>query len=259
MISLGWLPTTAFWFMLIFARAGSVLMLMPALGESTIPARLRLTFAMALSLVLYPLVSQELPPLPETLPGLAVLLGHEIMVGLIIGTIARLSVTSAQTAGSIIAFQAGLSAAQAADPTNAGSQGALVGAFISILGVTLIFATDLHHVAIAAIYESYKVFPPSAPLMMGDAATAVLESVAKSFMIGIQMSAPFIVFGLVFHLGMGILGKLMPQLQVYFITMPATVGVGLILMMLMLAVIMGLFIAHFEQVLAMLRGAGGVP
>jgi flagellar biosynthetic protein FliR len=257
MISLNWLPETAFWFMLVFARVGSILMLIPALGESTIPARLRLTFALALSFVLYPLVSQLLPRMPESLAGLAVALGHEIIIGLIIGTIARLAVTSAQTAGSIIAFQAGLSAAQAADPTNAGAQGALVGAFISMLGVTLIFATDLHHVAISAIYESYKVFSPSVPLMMGDAATAVLDSVAKSFVIGIQMSAPFIVFGLVFHLGMGILGKLMPQLQVYFITMPATVGVGLILMMLLLAVMMGLFLTHFEEVLAMLRGAGG--
>jgi len=255
-ISLNWLPGTAFSFMLIFARVGTILMLIPALGETTIPARMRLTFALGLTLVMLPLVSSTLPVLPQSLVGLVVPMGHEIIIGLIIGSIARLAVMGTQVAGSVIAFQAGLSVAQAADPTNNGVQGALIGAFLSFLGITLIFATNLHHVAISAIYDSYDVFPPSEPLMLGDASEVILKAVSSSFTIGVQMSAPFIVFGLVFHLGMGILARMMPQLQVFFIAMPATVGVGLILMALLLSMMMGLYLTHFEQVLAMLRGAG---
>ena len=255
MISLNWLPGTAYALVLVFARVGSILMLIPAIGETNIPSRFRLTFALALSFVLYPLVSTRLPPLADDLTSIVIALGHEIIIGLTIGTIARLAVSSAQVAGSIIAFQAGLSGAQAADPTNAGAQGALLGAFLGFLGTAMIFATDLHHVAISAIYDSYVVFDPREPLMLGDTAQSVLDAVAGSFVIGIQMSAPFIVFGLVFHLGMGILGKLMPQLQVYFIAMPATVGVGLALMALLLATMMGLFLTHYEGVLALLRGA----
>lgn len=90
--------------------------------------------------------------------------------------------------------------------------------------------------------------------MFGDAAETVVDTVAGAFVIGVQMSAPFIVFGLVFNLGMGILSRLMPQLQVFFIAMPATVGVGLILMALLLTMMMGLYLMHFEGVLAMLRG-----
>ena len=67
MISLNWLPSTAFLFILIFARVGSILMLIPALGETAIPARMRLTFALALSMVLYPIVTPGLPPLPDNL------------------------------------------------------------------------------------------------------------------------------------------------------------------------------------------------
>jgi flagellar biosynthetic protein FliR len=77
--------------------------------------------------------------------------------------------------------------------------------------VTLIFATDLHHVALLAIKDSYLIFSPSDPLMLGDAAEMAIQSAASAFVIGVQMSAPFIVLGLVFYLGMGILGRMMPQ------------------------------------------------
>ena len=108
--------------------------------------------------------------------------------------------------------------------------------------------------ALSAIHDSYMIFTPKEPLMFGDAAQTVVDTVAGAFVIGVQMSAPFIVFGLVFNLGMGILSRLMPQLQVFFIAMPATVGVGLILMALLLTMMMGLYLMHFEGVLAMLRG-----
>lgn len=255
MISLNWLPETAFYYLLIFARVGSILMLIPALGEQTIPARLRLSFSLVFALVLYPLIRPQLPPVPGEVFGVIRLLIHEIVIGLVIGAIARMSVMGTAVAGSIIAYQAGLSVAQAADPTNGGVQGALIGAFLSFLGVALIFATDLHHVALAAIHDSYMIFSPTSPLMFGDALEAAIQSAAGAFVIGIQMSAPFIVFGLVFSLGMGVLNRMMPQLQVFFIAMPATVGVGLILMALLLGSMMGLYLMHYEGVLATLHGA----
>jgi flagellar biosynthetic protein FliR len=253
-VGINWLPETAYLFLLIFARVGTMLMLIPALGETMIPARLRLSFALAFSLVLYPLLSAQLPALPADLFGIVGLLGHELIVGLILGGIARLVVMATQVAGSIIAYQAGLSFAQSADPTQGGIQGAVIGGFLSFLGVALIFATDLHHVALSAIYDSYSVFGPTAPLMFGDALQIALRAFSSAFVIGIQMSAPFIVFGLVFYIGLGILNRLMPQLQVFFLAMPATIGVGLLLMALLLAMIMGWYLMHFEDQLAILRG-----
>ena len=255
MISLNWLPATAYFYVLIFARVGSILMLMPALGEMVIPARLRLGFGLVFSLVLFPLVSPSLPAFPTDMVQVLVYLVHEIIIGLILGGITRLITTAAAIAGSIIAFQTGLSGVQGADPTNGGSQGALIGAFLSMLGTTLIFATDLHHVALMAIRDSYMVFSPKEPLMFGDAAQMALGSVASAFVIGIQMSAPFIVLGLVFYLGMGLLARMMPQLQVFFVVMPATIWVGLILLGLLLSMIMGWYLTHYEGELAMLRGA----
>lgn len=255
MISLNWLPETAYLYILIFARVGSILMLMPALGEQVIPARMRLGFALVFSAVLYPLVTPTLPPLTGDVLQVLVYLLHEIAIGLILGAITRLVTMAAAVAGSVIAFQAGLSGALGADPVNGGVQGALIGTFLSMLGVALIFATNLHHVALMAIRDSYMIFSPSQPIMWGDALQVAIQSTASAFVIGIQMSAPFLVLGLVFYLGMGLLGRMMPQLQVFFVAMPATIWVGLALLALLLTMMMGWYLTHFENQLATLRGA----
>jgi flagellar biosynthetic protein FliR len=253
-IGLDWLPGVAFAYILMFTRIGAILMLMPALGESLIPARMRLSFALAFTLVVFPLLSPSMPAMPQDFVVIAGLVFHELAIGLILGAIARITVMATQVAGSIIAFQTGLSSAMAADPTQTGVQGAIFGSFLSFLGMTLIFATDLHHMALAATYDSYMVFPLDAPLMFDDAAQLAIRTVSGAFMVGVQMSAPFIVFGLVFNLGAGILARLMPALQVYFVLMPANIFLGLILFAVLLTMMMGWYLMAFEEHLAMWRG-----
>ena len=247
MITIGWAPEIAFFFFLIFARVGTLLMLLPALGEQSIPARMRLSFALVFTFVLYPLVAPALPPIPETFAGLAATLGHELAVGFILGGLLRLMLSAAQVAGAVIAYQMGLSMAQTADPTQNGVQGAIVGNFLAFLGVALIFATDLHHMLLAGVYQSYTLFPPDAPLMLGDAADMATRIVAQAFVVGVQMAAPLLVFGLVFYLGLGVMGRLMPQIQVFFMAMPANIIIGLILFAMLVGAMMTWYLAHFED------------
>lgn len=251
-VSVNWLPEAAYFYIVLFSRIGTMMMLLPALGEQSIPARLRLSFALAFTLVLFPLLSPQLPRMPNDFMPIFALVFHEIAVGVILGGIIRIFVMSTQVAGQVIAFQSGLSFAQSADPTQ-GVQGAIFGSFLSLIGIALIFATNLHHVLLAGIYDSYSIFSPTAPLMFDDAAQLAIKAVSGAFTVGIQMSAPFIVFGLLFNLGMGILSKLMPALQVYFLAMPANIGIGLILFALLLSSMMGWYLTHFGMQLEMLR------
>lgn len=253
-VGLDWLPQTAFLFMVIFARVGTILMLIPALGEPVIPANLRLTFALAFTLALLPLLSATLPALPADLGGIGLILLHEIAVGLILGGITRLIVMATDVAGAVIAFQSGLSFAQAADPSQAGVQGVVIGNFLTLLGITLIFATDLHHLALSAIVDSYRMIGPTDPLLVGDAMQMVLKTISDGFVVGVQMAAPFIVFGLVFNVGLGILSRLMPALQVYFLSMPGNIGVGLLLFAFLLATMMGWYLTYVHAHLAVLGG-----
>jgi len=104
----------------------------------------------------------------------------------------------------------------------------------------------MHHLLIAAIHDSYQLFVPGRPPPFADFAEAAVNIIASSFRVGIQLSAPFLIFGLIFYMGIGILSRLMPQIQIFFIAMPANILLGLLLFMLLLSTMMMWFFEHFE-------------
>ncbi len=242
-MQISFLPDAAFVFLLIFARVGTMLMLMPALGETSFPTRLRLVFALALALVLYPVVFSEFPALPPALGTVLTLLIGEMLIGFMIGLITRMITFCIQVAGSTIAFQVGLGFAQNVDPTQ-GVQGALFSSFLSMLGITLIFVTDLHYLLIAAIRDSYILFRPGTVLPVEDAAQLAIMTFAGTFRVGVQIAAPFIAFGLIFYLGLGVLSRLMPQIQIFFIAMPANILLGFLLLAVLIGGMMGWYLDH---------------
>jgi flagellar biosynthetic protein FliR len=183
------------------------------------------------------------------------MLFQEIIVGGVLGLTARLAISALQVAGSVIAQQLGLGFVTAVDPTQ-GQQGIIIGNFLALLGVTLIFATDLHLLVIRALNESYDLFRPGELPVVGDMAQLVTSTVATAFKIGIQLSAPFLVFGLLFNLGLGILSRLMPQMQVFFIGMPLTIILGLLLLLLVIGAMMGVFVNYMEDILSQLAPHG---
>src|SRR6201999_395731 len=198
------LPALAAAFMLVFARVGAMVMLMPALGEENIPMRVKLSIALLLTLVLLPLHRAAYHIDMSSLSGLLVLMLHEIIIGVILGATARVTLSALQLAGSIIAQQMGLGFVTSVDPTQ-GQQGVLVGNFLTMLGITMLFATDSHHLVIMALDESYSIFSPGEVVASGDVASLATRAFAAAFRIGLELSAPFLVFGLVFNIGLGVL------------------------------------------------------
>jgi len=148
-----------------------------------------------------------------------------------------------QTAGTIIAQQLGLSFAMSVDPAMGGQQAA-IGNLLTLLGIAVIFAADLHHVAIAAIRDSYALLPPAGTLVTGDAANLAVRAAALGFSLAVQISAPFIVFAILFNVGLGVLSRLMPSLQVFFLAMPATILVGMLILLAALGVMMNVFVTE---------------
>jgi flagellar biosynthetic protein FliR len=244
-VDLSFLPQVAFTFLLIFARLGGIMMLAPGIGESSVPVRLRLAFSLTLALMFYPVLSNQFGAAPLTMAGGLMLFGYELLVGLFLGITTRLMLSALSLAGTVIAFQTGLAFAQNVDPAQ-GTQGALFGNFLTILALTMIFTSDLHHVLIAGIISSYDMLPPGGAFMIGDAAQVVLKTVADSFRIGMQISTPFLVFGFVFYFGLGVLSKLMPQLQVFFVAMPLNILLGYLLFAVLLGAMMIWFLDYYE-------------
>jgi flagellar biosynthesis protein FliR len=247
-IDVSFLPALAAAFMLAFARIGAMVMLMPGLGETNIPVRIKLSIALLLTLIMLPLHRQAYQIDTQSLAPLLVLMLQEIFIGVVLGATARVTLGALQVAGSVIAQQMGLGFVTAVDPTQ-GQQGLLLGNFLTLLGVTLIFATDSHHLVIAALNDSYKIFAPGELMTSGDVASLATRAFATAFKIGLQLSAPFLVFGLVFNVGLGVLARLMPQMQVYFVGAPLSILTGFLILAAVLAAMMGTYLDYFIGVM----------
>jgi flagellar biosynthetic protein FliR len=247
-IDISFLPALAAAFLLTFARIGSMMMLMPGFGETNIPTRIKLSIALALTAVILPLHRSAYQIDMQSLAPLIVLMLHEVVIGIVLGATARVTLSALQVAGTVIAQQLGLGFVTAVDPTQ-GQQGLLVGNFLTLLGLALLFATDSHHLVIAALNESYKVFAPGQLLPSGDVAALATRAFTGAFKIGLQLSAPFLVFGLVFNIGLGVLARLMPQMQVYFIGVPLSIVAGFLVLAAVLTTMMGTFMEYFIGVL----------
>jgi flagellar biosynthetic protein FliR len=247
-IDISFLPALAATFMLVFARIGAMVMLMPGLGESDIPVRIKLSIALLLTLIILPLHRQAYHIDMQSLTSLLVLMMHEIFIGILLGATARVTLAALQVSGAVIAQQMGLGFVTSVDPTQ-GEQGVLVGNFLTMLGVTLIFATDSDHLVIAALNDSYKIFSPGETMSSGDVAALATRAFSAAFRLGLQLSAPFLVFGLVFNIGLGVLARLMPQMQVYFVGVPLSILAGFLILALVIAAMMGTFLDYFIGVM----------
>jgi flagellar biosynthesis protein FliR len=242
-INLSFLPALGAAFLLVFARTGTMVMLLPGLGEQNISARLRLTIALVLTAVILPLHRAAYNIDTSALGPVIVMLVEEILIGGVLGLTARLTISALDVAGSVIAQQLGLGFVTAIDPTQ-GEQSAIVGNFLTMLGITLFFATDMHHLVIAALNDSYALFAPGEVPATGDVAALVTKTASGAFRIGIQLSAPFLAFGLLFNLGVGVLSRLMPQMQVFFVALPLSIMIGFLFLILVLGSMMGLFLDY---------------
>lgn len=246
----------AFAFLLIFMRFGMALMLMPGIGDSFVPQQTRLLFAVALSFVMMPILmaSGSIPAMPANTAALVGLLMTEAFIGIFLGTVMRILVTALDTAGSIISIQSGFSNALMFNPVTA-TQGSLVGGLYSTLGVVLLLTTNMYHFMLASVVESYQAFPADAALpAMRDFSDAIVQAVSLSFKIGAQMSLPFLVVGLLMQIGFGLLGRLMPQVQVFFLAMPLQIWLSLLILALALSSGMLFWLGWYEDMIATTLG-----
>ena len=232
---------------LVFARIASMIMAMPGLG-SPAPATVRLAFAVLMCLVVTPVVYPALPLIPLTLGELTGDVLREVLIGLAIGAILRVFLASMATAGEVISIATTLSFAQTANPDQ-GQQNTTLATFLSLMAVVLVMVTDLHHLFLAAMVRSYTLFPFGRPPPVGDFAQLAIRTTAQAFALSLQLAAPVLVFSLIFNIATGLVGRAMPQFQIYFAAAPLQVLLGLSLFALSIGVMGTYWIDRYRVVL----------
>jgi flagellar biosynthesis protein FliR len=239
-----------FAFLLIFMRLGMALMIMPGVGDAFVSPQVRLSFALAMSFVLTPFLASVLPAMPVQSAAIVMLLLSEGFIGLFMGTIMRIMMGALDIAGMVMSIQAGFSNALVFNPMTA-TQGSLLGALYSLLGVTLLFITNMHHYMLASVVDSYQVFPATGSFIDIESATEVIKrTVTLSFRIGVGLAIPFLIVGTLVQVGFGLLGRLMPQVQIFFLALPVQILLSLVILTMVLSAGILYWLNGFESALS---------
>jgi flagellar biosynthetic protein FliR len=204
-------------------------------------------------MMLSPMVSSGIA-VPATVGGMAGQVIQEVLIGLMIGAILRMTLSALAVTGEIVSIQTTLSFAQTANPAMGGPSRAALGSFLGLMGVVLIMTTDLHHLFIGAVFNSYHLFPFARSVPVNVAATLAVQTFSGSFSLGVQLAAPIIVFSLVFNIATGLVGRVMPAFQIYFVSSPLAVILGLSLFAITLGVVGMVWMDHARDVVAVFGG-----
>ena len=249
------LPAQVYGAGLVFARVGALVMVLPGIGESFVPPRVRLAFAFVFALLLYPVLAARLPPVPSQLGEAVGALLVELLIGLALGALLRLFLMSLAVAGEVVSLQTTLSFAQTTNPALAQPTSTLA-SFLGLLGLTLVFSAGLEQSFIAGVAHSYDVFAPGRSPGVADFAGVMVRTFGQCFALGVQLAAPVMVFGLLFNIGVGLVGRAMPQFQVFFAATPLAVLLGLSVFALSLGVLGLVWIDRFRAFSDRLAGFG---
>lgn len=243
------LVSELFAFLLVFCRLGTALMVMPGFSEIYVSVRVRLMLALTFSLVLAPTLT-ALPPLPSQVFILVTLIIAEILIGFFIGTLARMMISAIHMAGMIIAYQSALSSALLPDITqNQGGQGSIVGNMLAMTALVVIFASDTHHIMLRGIADSYSLFLPGKMPMVEDFANQASTLINGSFEMAMKLSAPHLVVGTVLYLGAGIIARLMPNMQIFFIMIAPQLLISFFVFMIVLSAMLMWYLDYFRETL----------
>lgn len=224
-------------------------MLLPGMAEGYIAPRARLILALGLSLAIIPTLQQQMPSLPSSGIHFFLLIAKEVLIGAFIGIVVKILFSALSTAGIVIATQTGLASAMMFDPSQ-GEQGSAISVFLNLLGLMVIFAGDVHHIFLKSIVDSYSLFPSAGTLPIEGFTDLVTKTTATAFSMGIRISAPVIVLGLITYLGGGVIGRLMPQMQVFFILIPVQILLGFSMLILTISTGLMWFMSYYNDTVA---------
>lgn len=232
---------------LVFVRVAAAVSLLPGFGEQNIPSRVRLMGALGFTLVVWPMVQPNLPPIDPALGAMGVLVVIEAGIGFLIGISVRLMVMALQLAGSIAAQSTSISQIAGVgitpDPMPA------IGNILVMGGLTLALVTGLHIKASLAIAHSYDILPLGTVPVAGDIAEWGIARASAAFAFAFTLAAPFVIAALAYNLALGAINRAMPALMVAFIGAPAITGGTLLLLLLAGPAILSVWNARLDEVL----------
>jgi len=216
---------------LVFCRVGTCLMVAPGYSRSNIPVQIRLFLAVAVTLMLFPLLDSTVRPLVEGAAPAAIirLIWSELMVGLVIGFTARVFFLALQTMATLVANAIGLTSIGSVDDNE---QAPALVPLITITATVLFFLTDQHWELIRGLIGSYRVWLPSVGITGEASFVQLVDNLSQAFTLALRVASPFVIYAAIVNFAIGLANKLTPTIPIYFISIPFVLLGGLLLVYL---------------------------
>ena len=216
-------------FVVVLVRTLVIFSALPLLGGRTVPKRIKVGLATAIAVVLMPGVPFTLPP-NWLQPGhLIMALGAEILVGLVLGFAMRLIMAAVELAGNVLGFQVGFAMANALDPMSQ-VQTPVFGQLMTVLATLLYFQIDGHLLVLLALGSSFQLIPPFGAHLSAPLLPDVTGLVQRTYETGLRLAFPVMAATFLVHVTMGLLGRLVPQMNILLASFPITISVGLLVL-----------------------------
>lgn len=242
------LATEVFHYFLVFTRFAAAFGFMPFFASTYVPRRIRLLFALAVCFAVTPLLSPLLPAMPQSVGGLFYIIIIEVTIGLFLGFFPYFILAAVDLTGQVSAQATSFANATAFDPTTQ-VQSTVLTTFLTLIALVLIAVTGVYQIMFTGIVASYKLFPVGQEVLLGDMSKTLAQTLQSAFVCGFKISAPFILMMIVLYSAMGVMSRLMPQLNILFVMMPLQVYLGLALLMMSLPLMMMWFLRYFEDLI----------
>ena len=213
-------------FLFVLIRTAAILMVAPIFGALLVPGRVKMALIFLVALLLTPIIGGV--PMPASMPALALSIGGEVLIGVALGLVIKFVFAGVELAGQVVSFQMGLSMATMYDPVNA-PQVTVISRLLKIYLLLIFLAVNGHLMVIMALKKSFDIIPPYGLYLNDVLAETMLRYSKEIFILGVKFAAPVIAVLLFVNFAVGLLAKLVPQLNIFVIGFAVTIPIGLLM------------------------------
>lgn len=238
--------SSLFGFFLVLTRVIGFFLAAPVFSQKEIIPQSKISLALGITLCIYPTVQDRLPVVGEHITLFSYFFVLELLLGFFIGLVCKALFMVLEFLGAIIGIQTGLSNAMVFNPA-LGTQTILPAMMLTLTGTLLILTTNMHHIMLSGVVQSYYIFDLNNPNLLHDIDATILSTVQHLFEVGLKFSFPFILVGLILNFSLGLINKVVPQIHVFHTIMTSQVGVGLLVLVTTITGILWGFTDFFKS------------
>ena len=231
---------------LILMRVSPILFMMPVFSSRSLPNLVKAGLTLTVSLILLPLVQLDPRLLPSEPIQFGLLMAAELMIGLILGLSVKIIFTGIQMSGELAGFQMGLSLASVMDPQSE-VNAPILSQFLYLVSLVVFLAVDGHHWFFRALYQSFLLLAPGEIHLQEGLYRHFLGLLTSLFVVAIKIAAPVMAVLIFTQIGLGILAKAVPQINILITSFPLTLGIGLLFLALSIELILPTLKDLFQQ------------